>query len=142
MVEKLTLMGHHEWRSSGLIDPPDDFLNGSFFADFIGSYGEMPRIVRISKGGSPWFIDPDLVTQVDFRVIGHRSAQMMMGLLTKAIKHRRAVADTLVNLELLDSSYRKSSRTFDQHRSALWPTYVFTIEKNHLHLTDGDRVTR
>src|SRR5690606_24878972 len=51
-VDKLTMIGNHEWRSPALVEPYDDFLEGSFFADFIGSYAKLPAAVSAPTAGS------------------------------------------------------------------------------------------
>ncbi len=135
MVEKLTLIGNHEWRSIGLIDPPDDYLTGSFFADFVGSYQDLPSSLQIGKNASPWFIDPDLVTTVDYRLIGYRTAKVLTGILNKATPKRKQVASHLASLAIQESKNSALLPVFDQGRMAKWPTYIFTVQKDQLSMT-------
>ncbi len=132
MADKLTLIGNHEWRSFGLIDPPEPMLEGSFFADFVGGYASLPASLQIPPSPSPWFVDPDLVARVDFRLIGYRIGRVISSLVGQVQPKRSLIPATLAQLKLKDSQEGAATPVFDQTRVALWPTFVFRVAKNQL----------
>jgi hypothetical protein len=89
-VAKLPLFGHHEWRSEGLIQPPEPFLDGSFFADFIGSYTDLPASIRPEANG--YFVSPDQATRTDFTVAGYQVLDQIKLGERDTTKPRRAFA--------------------------------------------------
>lgn len=132
MADKLTLIGNHEWRSYGLIDPPEPMLDGSFFADFVGSYLSLPASLQIPPSPSPWFIEPDLVARVDFRLIGYRIGRVISGLVGQVQPKRSLIPATLAKLKLKESQKGEATSVFDGNRVAIWPTFVFRVAKNQL----------
>lgn len=130
MVDKITLIGNHEWRSFGLVDPPEPMLDGSFFADFVGSYASLPQTLAIPQSSSPWFIDPDLVTRVDFRLIGYRIGRVIRGVIGQAHLKRSSIPAALSQLKIKDG--QELTPVFDKKRVALWPTYVFRVTRDQL----------
>lgn len=132
MVGQLTLIGNHEWRSVGLIDPPDESLTGSFFADFIGSYASLSPSLNIPPSTSPWFIDPDSVARVDYSLIGYRTGKVLTALLEQRQPRRSLVPSLLSSISWRENQTAPMQPVFDTDRMALWPTHIFSLQKNQL----------
>ena len=136
LVDRLTLIGNHEWRSPGLIDPYEEFLDGSMFADFVGTYASLPQAVGAPTIGSPYFVDPQNVVPVDFRLIGYRAGKVVTKVLSaKPVKRR----DVMVALGSAtgDGAGFPQGPLFDHDQRSNWPTYLFTIHKRQLSLLPG-----
>lgn len=132
MVDHLPLIGNHEWRSPALIDPYEDFLDGSIFADFIGSYAKLPAQVSAPTLSSPYFVAPQNVVQVDFQLIGYRAgkaARMATG--NKQIA-RRQLPQAMLALKSDGAGFMGNGNVFDAERHGNWPTYLFSVTKSGL----------
>src|SRR5690606_8271449 len=116
-VEKLAMIGNHEWRSPALIEPFDEFLEGSIFADFIGSYADIPRPLRVPVMGSPYFIHPENVIGVDFQLIGYRVARTAALASQNPAVKRRHLARMMLQLSSDAESFFGNGPIFDRERS-------------------------
>ena len=132
MVGHMPLIGNHEWRSPALIDPYDDFLDGSIFGDFIGSYTNLPGRISAPTVASPYFVSPEQVTTVDFQLIGYRAGKAAGMARQAARPNRRQLADAMLTFTSDKDGFFGRGRVFDQERHSQWPTYLFTIVKNTL----------
>jgi hypothetical protein len=134
MVSKLPMIGNHEWRSPGLVEPFDDFLEGSLFADFIGSYTKVPSSLGVATVGSPYFVAPDNVVRVDFQLVGYRAGRTAgLGLRTlPAGAQRKDVAAALQKLPSDAAQFFGQGLVFDAQRSSNWPTYVFDVSNGQI----------
>lgn len=130
-VKKLPLMGHYEWRSEGLLKPSDPFLTGSFFADFIGSYQELPNALAPPKVNG-YFAKSDELESLDFRIIGWRAGDLSTDALKDTAK-RNAITTKLQSLEERGKAYFGSGKAFANNRSR-WPASVFAIGEQQLTL--------
>lgn len=133
-VNKLTMIGNHEWRSPALVEPFDAFLEGSFFADFIGGYDKLPPGVSAPTMGSPYFVHPQNVVAVDFRLIGYRVARTARMALKSTPPSRRTVNDILAGMTSDNAAFFGTGKVFDAERQSNWPTYVFNVSKGQLML--------
>jgi hypothetical protein len=131
-VQKLKMIGNHEWRSPALLDPPEELLNGSMFADFIGSYQDVPIQAPLAAG-SPYFIQSQFVADVDFNLIGYRAGAVALHGFPQTTK-RRAIPTFLSATTLPDGRLFKKGPGFYPDRTVVWPTFVFTIKENTLQM--------
>ncbi len=133
MVDKLPLIGNHEWRSPALVEPWDEFLNGAIFADFIGSYGKLPQQLATETVGSQFFVKPSEVVPTDFKLIGYRAARVLkLAVANAAGQPRRAVAQALPGLASDSPGFLGGGKIFDEGRHANWPTYLFSVAKGEI----------
>jgi hypothetical protein len=130
-VERITMIGNHEWRSPALIQPYDDLLGDSLFADFIGSYAKIPTGIQAPTTSSPYFVDPQSVTTIDFQLVGYRSAQVAKASFDST-QTRRQIATAMAKMTAEQVGFPGKGRLFDDTRHSAWPTYLFTIHKDGL----------
>lgn len=133
-VKKLTLLGDTGWRSSGLFQPPEPFLEGSIFADFIGSYAKLPTGIAIAAAGD--FPDPRDASVADFAFIGWRSGRVL-DMVMRLETARRKVPRALSLLPSPDTTLFGGGPLFDDGRAARWPVYVFTVGKDRFTMEDA-----
>ncbi|MBM4251735.1 MAG: hypothetical protein FJ146_07170 [Deltaproteobacteria bacterium] len=136
-VERLTMIGNHEWRSPALIEPYDDFLSGSIFADFIGSYAKIPPSIPAPMLNNQYFVDPQSVASIDFQLVGFRSAQVARAAINQQAG-RRQIATAMAKVTTDQVGFPGNVRLFDDTRHAAWPTYLFTIRKQGLFLESSN----
>lgn len=134
-VDRLPLIGNHEWRSPGLLEAFDELFEGAIFADFIGSYARIPASIAAPIAGSPYFINPQAVVPTDFRLIGYRTAKVASQMTQQNAYNRLQLGRHMQSLtqKNLDTS-KNDSHIFAADRNILWPTYVFNVHKNGLTL--------
>ena len=134
-VDKLALIGNHEWRSPALLEPYDEFLNGSIFGDFIGSYKKLPAAISApTLAASPFFVDPQMVQAVDFQVVGYRAGRIAKAVVLLPGLNRRAIPRTMARLNGDQAGLPTNGLVFDKDRHSYWPTYVFGIAPHELRL--------
>lgn len=133
-VSKLTLFGDTGWRSSGLFQPPEPFLEGSVFADFIGSYAKLPPGIAIPTAGD--FPDPREASSADFGFIGWRAGRVL-DLVLRLETSRRKIPRALALVPSPDGALFGEGPVFDESRSARWPVYVFTVGRERLAMDDA-----
>ncbi len=136
-VERLTMIGNHEWRSPALIEPFDEFLSGSIFADFIGSYAKIPPSIPAPMLNSQYFVEPQSVASIDFQLVGFRSAQVARAAINQQAG-RRQIATAMAKVTTEQVGFPGNVRLFDDTRHAAWPTYLFTIRKQGLLLESSN----
>jgi len=133
-VDKLTMIGNHEWRSPALIEPYDSFLEGSFFGDFIGSYASLPATISAPTFGSPFFVQPTSVLAVDFQLIGYRAGRVGHIIASDKDTGRRMVGKKMEKITSNNSSFFGTGLVFEKNRQSNWPTYIFGISNGGLQL--------
>ena len=142
-VQKIPLIGNHSWRSKDLIQPWDASLKGSFFADFIGSYRELPKsIARNITKTSEYFVSPEQIGDLDYKLIGFRAANLAVAAVRKKVKKRRAFPKALRTLKLSDKFFEGNRLAFDRFRSSRWPTYIFTVADKKFSVSKSNRQPR
>lgn len=132
MVDKLVLFGNHEWRSQGLLTPPEPFLEGSFFADFVPRYDQTPTSLPVALDGSPFFAAPQMVAAMDFQLIGYHAGRVLLKALEQSPKNRLAYLSVLNDLKVSNSMASAPKPAFDNQRRALWPTFAYTVSQGAL----------
>ncbi|NRA43989.1 MAG: ABC transporter substrate-binding protein [Oligoflexales bacterium] len=130
-LEKIPLIGTHEWRSEELISPWDTFLEDSFFADFIGSYQEIPSKLQNEIEGSQYFVPAQAASIIDFRLIGYRAANIGLTVLDTPFLKRKYILRQLLR-QSEDVEFFKSKKVFYSDRSSWWPIFVFSLGKENL----------
>lgn len=124
-VRKIPMFGHFEWRSIGLVNPWDSFLNAAYFVDFQSLYSDMPESIRIHGPDYPFFASNDKIEIADFSMLGWRAISVPLMLAQNRNEPRRKL-DKLVP--------RKSSASqedvFDQENTLVWNGYLFRLSGN------------
>jgi hypothetical protein len=134
MVDKIALMGNHEWRSPGLIEPFDELFDGAVFADFIGSYAKLPASISAPTLGSPYFVHPQAVVPTDFKLIGYRVARVASQVARIKDVPRRQLPARMLEMTSESGATLGQGKVFAGDRNILWPTYLFTVQKSGLQL--------
>lgn len=133
-VDKMTMIGNHEWRSPALVEPYDEFLEGSFFADFIGSYAKLPAAISAPTTGSPFFVQPQSVLAVDFQLIGYRAGRIGSIIAGYKSENRRHLPAKISAITSNSSSFFGDGMVFEKDHQSNWPTYVFGVAGGGLQL--------
>ena len=133
MVNKLVLIGNHEWRSPGLIQPFDEMFSDAIFADFIGSYAKLPPSIAVPTLGSPYFVHPQAVVATDFRLIGYRIAQVATQVM-RLPPARRLLASEMLELAGDSGKPTGDGKLFAGDRHVTWPTYLFDVQRRGIRL--------
>jgi hypothetical protein len=125
-VARIPLIGNHEWRSQALLEPWDDFLQGATFVDFVGTYNTLPKGFGEQFPDSPFFVQPEIAGQLDFRLIGYRSGRIALRVPLKSGTRKKDLLSSLNGLKSTDGFY-SSENVFNQNRVSTWPTYHFMV---------------
>jgi len=136
-VKSMPLMGHQGWRSRGLIDPYDRFLDGAVFVDYVGTYGQLPAPLSAAAYTDPdnsWFIVPEFASALDFQLIGYRAATIALIALKNPGEKRRNLADLIRRAPNRQNGYFAAPSNFDEHQKALWPSFLFSVSDGNLNL--------
>ncbi|MEZ4743014.1 MAG: hypothetical protein R3B45_11290 [Bdellovibrionota bacterium] len=139
-VNNFMLAGTHEWRSKALIEPWDDFLQGSFFVDFIGNYLQLPKEIVYKELKSPYFAPANKVGELDFALIGYQVGDIALRSLAYKTERRKDYIRVLTNLKSQNNFYT-NEYVFNKHRSSNWPTYKFEINHGSLFLLKSSKTT-
>jgi len=132
-VKQLPLLGSHQWRSPGLVTPYDPFLEGAFFADFVGSYYDLPKGIPVRTLGSPFFVNVTDARNYDFNLIGFHSLELALGaLVQQPIRYK--MAKTLAALPLDASGYFGRGLAFMPDKASRWPAFVFQVRDEKITL--------
>ena len=127
-VDHLPLIGTPQWRSPGLIDPPNRFLEGALFVDYIGDYRMLPKgIVAPPKGNSRFFTTPEFSNKIDYMIIGQHAIKTADRSLSHPILNRHQLHTRIENLENKNSRYFESGKVFNKDRTARWPSFIFNV---------------
>ena len=126
-VRDVHLIGNNEWRASGLLYPWDRYLQGAFFADFVGSYNRIPEGIERKLDYSEYFVAPSQVVEVDFQLIGYRASAVATRVLDTPDLKRHKIIRELVG-QRVDERYFPGAMAFNENRTSRWPTYVFRVE--------------
>lgn len=111
-ARRMTLFGTHEWRSHELVETNKNFLNGSFFVDFVDS----PEKYNESR----------LSTTLDYKLMGYYSGIIGRKALIKTKSNR-----DLVTKKLKEMKFSKDETAF-RRQEFNWPAYAFEIQKNQI----------
>ena len=133
-VQKIGLLGNHEWRSPALVYPWDDILENAIFADFIGNYTEIPKAIAAPTVGSPYFVHANDVVPIDFRLIGYKAGMIAAMALKNPRVQRRLISKAFENLASTDPKLFGTKNVFAKDHTVSWPTFTFKIENKHFRL--------
>ncbi|MBI2603548.1 MAG: hypothetical protein HYW48_10890 [Deltaproteobacteria bacterium] len=120
-IDKVTMIGNNEWRSSALIQPWDPFLHGSFFADHVGSYAKLPGGMQYEFDSSEYFVLPSVAGQIDLQMMGYHAAKIALSASQNPLTTKREIVK---KLRLLPQ--------FSKDNVFEWPIYLFTIKDRRL----------
>lgn len=134
-VKKHTLLGNHEWRSHDLLDPWDAFLEGSIFADFIGSYAKLPISIEFAPDQNDYFVAPSKMIEVDLKLVGYRAGSIALDVIKTSFLKQKFFLRQLKNVSE-DGPFFTSEKAFYDNRSSYWPTYIFKIQKQGISLSN------
>ncbi len=141
MVDKLPMIGNHEWRSPALVEPWDPFLEGSIFADFIGSYAKLPTGLATETVGSPYFVRPQQVVITDFQLIGYRAGKAARITAAQAAGKNRRQLNLVAGALVSDQpNFFGTGKVFDEERQSNWPTFLFSVAKDRIILESEGNV--
>lgn len=140
-VDKIKLIGTPQWRALGLIDPPDSFMEGASFVDYIGSYRRLPKGIVAPILKDPFFVNPEASSKVDYMVIGHHAIKTADRTLSTPILKRRRLFTRLSNLDLSDDPYFGRGPVFGSDHRSGWPTFLFHVGDGKIGLAPLKRQT-
>ena len=134
-IEKVPLMGNQQWRAPEMFFPPEPYLASSVFVDYIGSYKKLPYGLHVPTQDSPYFTSPDKLSSLDLSLLARHSISIASRALKKAPKDRKNLRAKLRKMrnESKESFFR-SRRVFDRNQVSNWPTFLFSMSKDNLHL--------
>lgn len=115
-VRKIPLFGTHEWRSPELTEAKQDFLNGSFFVDFIGDKKHYKRFNHQDR----------MSLDFDYKLMGYYSGLLGQKAVRSSQKNRKKVVNKLKNLKLTPQEKAFRQNQFN------WPSYSFEIQQNKI----------
>ena len=125
-VEQLPLLGNHEWRSMGLVEPWEPFLNGAVFADFIGSYFRIPAGIEYELGQNQFFVREGQTVAVDFQLIGYRAGAIGLEVLSFPLVKRRHLVKHLLK-QRQNRATLPPTRCSMPRAGSRWPTFLFRV---------------
>lgn len=128
-VKKINLIGNQKWRAFGLIQPPEPFLEGAVFVDYIGSYENIPRGIKVQEiiGASKYFVSPTETFKVDYMIIGYHAIDLATKALQGKMLKRRHLNKKLRRIHNRNSRYFENGRAFDKRGNAKWPAFLFRV---------------
>ena len=133
-VSHLPLIGNQQWRARELVDPPEPFLKGSVFIDFIGNYKKLPRGIPVAGAHSKFFANPEDTMAADLKLIGAHAINLARKSLIDPKVKRNRLKKVLAKIENDGSRYFKAKMAFDKHHTANWPAFLFRVAGNRISL--------
>ena len=134
-VDKMVMMGNHQWRSPGLISPKEPYLEQSFFVDFVGAYDELPENLSNDARISGFFVDTKSVATMDYRFIGYRCGTILAELRKHPDTSRRKLYKIIEDLNGERVATFQAGPIFDANHVSNWPAYIFTVKNHKLELS-------
>ncbi|SMF21162.1 amino acid ABC transporter substrate-binding protein [Pseudobacteriovorax antillogorgiicola] len=133
-VPKIPLLGTQQWRAPELFNPPEPFLAGSIFVDYIGSYLRLPYRLKVTTQESPYFTTPEQTMALDLWLIGRHSIDIAERVRTALPEDRRDIRKILGELRTRKKDpFFQSQRVFDQKQVSNWPTFLFSLSESGLY---------
>ena len=134
-VKQMPLLGHQGWRSQGLLEPYDRFLEGSIFVDYVGSYGELPvslNAAAYTDTANTWFLAPEFSSTLDYQLIGYRAGSLSTPILLSQKSKRRKFAEFLRKAPNKQVGFFAGRSNFDEQQHSVWPAFIFTLKEGTL----------
>ena len=129
-ARKINFIGHFAWRGKGLIDPPDHWLTGSFFVDYMGQYQLLPNEIKNKLFSAsiidPFFVDPRIAQDIDYQLIGYRLGEILKSF------YAQPGVEQLENLKMPVSSFFPEGKVFNADREIRWPSFIYEVNYQKL----------
>lgn len=131
-VERITLIGNQQWRSSELFQPPEPMLSRSFFFDYIGNYNELPFGLDKHGDKQSWFLPVEKSESLDVKLIMTSTVDAAYRALHDANKPRYMLYRNLRRLKPADKRFFREDQLFDKNNNSQWPFYIFSLDRDQL----------
>ena len=132
-VPKITLFGNGQWRSKELTDYWEQFLDDGFFVDYVGSYQNLPSILR-SHGEKTFLSDAEEMVKVDLQMIGYYGAKIALASgASDLTKYRHQVAKKLHSITR-KKIFEERGDSYQLSKGFHWPSYIFTLKDKNIFL--------
>jgi len=131
-VKDIVLLGHHEWRSAGLLQPPEPMLENAVFVDYLGEYGRLPAGLSVTTSESPYFTSPQQANSLDYRLLSYLAASVGAQVNLSLTVPRRSIRNQLRNLASERDTFLQPGPIFDARQRLRWPSFAFTVRQNRL----------
>ncbi|MDD9950463.1 MAG: hypothetical protein OXT67_02755 [Zetaproteobacteria bacterium] len=127
-IRQLPFLGNQNWRNRELIEPWDNFLQGSKFVDYVGLYSQLDRRITSSTKLPDFFLPPQEAPKLDFKLIGLRAGTIAKEALNSPLRSVTPLS------QLLQRSLQPENGKpfFLQDHSSKWQTHVFTLNHGSL----------
>ena len=137
-VKKVPLVGDQQWRSIGLLDPPEEFLTGAVFMDFVGSYSRLPSGLQVLGSENPYLIPAKEIVSVDHKLIGYRVASIVQSSLKKSTEPPK-LNSIIAKLSLPKDRYFSGGPVFRKNNNTKWPVFLLRVDPGRLSLYSSFR---
>lgn len=131
-VQRITLIGNQQWRSSELFQPPEPMLSRSFFFDYIGNYSELPFGLDKYGNKQSWFLPVETSESLDIKLIMTSAVDAAYRALQDSNKPRYRLYRNLKHLAPADKRFFRENRLFDRNNNSQWPFYIFSLDRDQL----------
>ena len=129
-VHKIPLIGIPQWRSKELLKENEPILDGAVFADFIGSYSNLPKPI---KPGSGFLLKAKQVEDLDYRILGYRAATLSMKTITTN-GSRKSLSNRLLSQNNYKQAWLPPGRSFNSNRIARFKTWLLEVNGKNIAL--------
>lgn len=131
---KIVFTGNQQWRSSALVDPPEEALEGGMFVDFIGSYKGIPSSIEAITPENEYFTSAASASEIDFKILGYRLGSIVSEILSRGWKRHEMAAELRQLSNHWDDYFTKGERTFSDRSESFWPVFLFRIQGDQIKL--------
>ncbi|MFW7377651.1 MAG: hypothetical protein ACOH5I_02430 [Oligoflexus sp.] len=131
---KVMLIGNQQWRAPELLSPPEPYLEGSVFFDYIGSYQRLLPSMQAPTGDNEYFTSPEYASSIDIKIMAIHAVQIIDRILADHQVRRYEMYQELEKLENTDPQFFANGLVFNKFHSTYWPTFLFRIWQNRLEL--------
>jgi len=121
-AENLPLIGTYEWRSPELVNPPEPYLNGASFIDYIGDYNALPIL---EKDYSYKSVTGESL-KIEYKLMGYYAALLGQIAVKKSNKNINNIKTILNSIRIKDN-FIKNKKAFLKN-SFNWPAFSFEIK--------------
>lgn len=125
---KILVAGHQQWRSRALVSPKEDALQGALFADFIGSYRNLPDTIDVPEGDNQYFTTAQAASRIDYQILGHRIGNIAAEATRFGISRYVFAQRIQLTKNKWDTYFPRSELAFDSQRDSSWPVFLFQVD--------------